>query len=148
MKCDVCQELLEEYLDGELAAQDQEQISAHLIACADCSAGFAALTAEQELFSRYDHELEVPPFLWTRIAQETVAGNDSIRLGWRARVAGLFARPATAVAIVLVAIAVGAVYLRSTDPVTTAPGTDLVQAAVRVFSIDVYADASGLECDP
>ena len=82
MKCEVCQELLEEYLDGELAAVEQEQISAHLITCADCSASFATLTAEQELFSRYDRELEVPPFLWTRIAQHTVAENnvDATRL--------------------------------------------------------------------
>ena len=111
MKCEVCLERLEEYLDGELAAEEQEQIRAHLITCADCAAGFSALNAEQELFSRYDRELEVPPFLWTRIAQHTVAGNNSIRLGWRARVASLLARPsfAGAVAILLIAIAVGAV---------------------------------------
>src|SRR5918998_1141219 len=85
MKCEVCLELLEEYLDGELRAEDQEQINAHLITCAVCSAGLSTLTAEQELFSRYDRELEVPPFLWTRIAQHTVAGSNSIKLGWKAR---------------------------------------------------------------
>src|SRR5688572_11425577 len=109
MKCEVCQELLEEYLDGELAVVEQEQISAHLITCTDCSASFAALTAEQELFSRYDRELEVPPFLWTRIAQHTVAEKKPARLGWRQHLASRFARPigAAAVAILLIAIAVG-----------------------------------------
>jgi anti-sigma factor RsiW len=47
MKCEVCTELLEEYLDGELAPQDHEQVSAHLIACVDCSETFAALTTDR-----------------------------------------------------------------------------------------------------
>jgi len=129
MKCEVCQELLEEYLDGELAVVEQEQISAHLITCADCSASFATLTAEQELFSRYDRELEVPPFLWTRIAQHTVAEKKSARLGWRQHVNSRFARPigAFAVAILLIAIAVG--VLNTTDPTLPRDGTDLTNQA-------------------
>jgi Putative zinc-finger len=110
MKCEVCLELLEEYVDGEVPAADQEQISAHLIACADCATTFGRLTAEQELFARYDRELEVPPFLWTRVA-EHCNGNTSPRRGWRV----LFARPfhapasafAAAIAIPLIAIAIG-----------------------------------------
>ena len=35
MKCEVCLELLEEYLDGEAPPADREQISSHLIACAE-----------------------------------------------------------------------------------------------------------------
>ena len=117
MKCEVCQELLEEYLDGELAPVEQEETRAHLITCADCSACFASLTAEQELFSRYDRELGVPPFLWTRIAQYTVAENHS-RLGWRARVASVFTAPSVAagLAILLIVIALGFVYSRKTEP--------------------------------
>ena len=71
MKCEVCREFLEEYLDGELTPQDHEQVNAHLIACVDCSDSFAMLSAEQELFARYDREIEVPPFLWTRVAAHT-----------------------------------------------------------------------------
>ena len=48
MKCEVCQERLEEYLDGELAAVEQEQINAHLITCAECSACFSTLTVARE----------------------------------------------------------------------------------------------------
>jgi hypothetical protein len=129
MKCEVCQGLLEEYLDGELPAEDQEQISAHLITCAECSAGFAALTAEQEMFSRYDRELEVPPFLWTRIAQHTVAAKNSMNLGWRARLAQLLTRPA--VAIVLIASAVAVVYWK-TNPTLPRNGTDPNQAGVKL----------------
>ena len=68
MKCEVCLERLEEYFDGELAATDREQVAAHLIGCGDCSAEFDLLGEEQELFGRYDRGVEVPPFLWTRIA--------------------------------------------------------------------------------
>ena len=108
MKCEVCQELLEEYLDGELSAGEQEQISAHLITCADCSASFSTLTAEQELFTRYDRELGVPPFLWTRIAQHTVATKNPTRLGWRYQLAEIFATGpfVTGLAIVLFCVAV------------------------------------------
>jgi putative zinc finger protein len=114
MKCEVCLELLEEYLDGELEPQAQAQIGEHLIECAGCSASFAELTAEQQLFARYNRELEVPPFLWTRVAAHTIAGNSNPRLkGW----AAVFARPlASVIAVLLLAIAVGIVYVLSRQP--------------------------------
>jgi hypothetical protein len=112
MKCEVCSELLEEYLDGELESQAQAQVSEHLIECADCSASFAALTAEQALFARYDREVEVPPFLWTRVAAHTVAENNSPK-HWTA----IFARPlASVIAVLLLVIAFGIVYLASRQP--------------------------------
>jgi putative zinc finger protein len=108
MKCEVCTELLEEYLDGELAPHDREQVDAHLIACIDCSENFATLTAEQELFARYDREIEVPPFLWTRIAAHTNATKHT----W---LTSLFGKTslASAIAVLLLAIAIGAIYLLS-----------------------------------
>lgn len=119
MKCEVCFELLEEYLDGELQSPEYDEVGEHLIECADCSAGFAALTAEQELFARYDREVEVPPFLWTRIAAHTVAENNGARNGWYKRVAALFTTPlASAIAVLLLAIAIGVVYVISRRPVS------------------------------
>ena len=119
MKCEVCFELLEEYLDGELPSEAHEQVEAHLIACADCLAQLGTLTAEQELFARYDREVEVSPFLWTRVAAHTVS--DSVpRRSWFARFS---ARPATAIAMLLLAITIGVTYLivrRSTsEPAVT-----------------------------
>jgi hypothetical protein len=105
MKCEVCLPLLEEYLDGELAAEDREQIAAHLITCSECSESFAALTAEQELFARYDRELEVPPFMWTRVAAHTVAERNVAKRGWLSL--------AGAIAVTLIVIATGVVYLSS-----------------------------------
>ena len=110
-------ELLEEYLDGELSPPDHVELGEHLIACADCSTSFAELTAEQELFARYDREVEVPPFLWTRIAAHTVAESNGARNGWYRRVAAIFATPlASAIAVLLLAIAVGLVYVISRQP--------------------------------
>jgi hypothetical protein len=110
MKCEVCTEWLEEYLDGELLPQDREQIDAHLIACIECSESFAELTAEQELFARYDREIEVPPFLWTRVAAHTVSESNAVKRSW---VASLFGKTslAGALAVLLIAIAIGVVYL-------------------------------------
>ena len=141
MKCEVCRELLEEYLDGDLAPQDHEQIDAHLSACLDCSENFAMLTAEQELFARYDREIEVPPFLWTRVAAHTVSERDAPKRG---RFAPSFAG---AIAALLIALAVGIVYLRSrhkspdpvvvsTPPTNSTPDPVLksVQSAVKKHS--------------
>ena len=122
MKCEVCLELLEEYLDGELARAEHEQIAAHLLACVDCSGEFETLTAEQQLFARYDREIEVPPFLWTRIAEHSVA-EESGSLSWSKRFAGLFTGRsvslAGAIAVLLLAITVGAVYLISRRATTS-----------------------------
>jgi hypothetical protein len=102
MKCEVCSELLEEYLDGELAPHDREQVDAHLFACVECSESFAALTAEQEIFALYDREIEVPPFLWTRIAAHTKTAKRRWVFG-KSSLAGVLA-------LLLLAIAIGFVY--------------------------------------
>jgi hypothetical protein len=110
MKCEVCLELLEEYLDGELSPADREQVDLHLIACAECSASFASLTAEQQLFARYDRELDVPPFLWTRVAAHTVSESNVVaKRSWLPRVS-LKPSLASAIVVSLIAIALGVVY--------------------------------------
>lgn len=135
MKCEVCSELLEEYLDGELSPHDREQVDAHLIACIDCSENFAALSAEQELFAHYDREIEVPPFLWTRIAAHT----NSPKRTWLATVFGKTSL-ASAIAVLLLAIAIGVVYLRSKPKIPepkiaftppTTPSPDPVRQSVQ-----------------
>ena len=123
MKCEVCLELLEEYLDGELPAKDREQVDEHVSECAGCAGAFAALTAEQELFARYDREIEVPPFLWTRIAANSFSEKDSASV-WRERFAVIFrtaaGSAASALAVVLLAIvlAIGLSNRNSFSPLT------------------------------
>jgi len=90
MKSEDLSKLLEDYLDGELE------------------------TAEQELFARYDRGLEVSSFLWTRVAAHTIGENNGPKLrGW----AAIIARPlASLIAVLLLAIAIGIVYLVSRQP--------------------------------
>jgi len=108
MKCEVCNELLEEYLDGELAPHDREQVGAHIFACIECSESLAALTAEQELFARYDREIEVPPFLWTRIAAHT----NTPKRSWFGSLLGKTSL-AGAIAVLLIALATGVIWFSS-----------------------------------
>ena len=119
MKCEVCLELLEEYLDGEIEAADRAQIDAHLVTCTECSENFGALTAEQKIFARYDRELEVPPFMWTRVAAHTVSESKVAKRGWFAT---LFRKPslASAIALSLLMGLIAVVYL-STKHKTPVP---------------------------
>lgn len=120
MKCDVCLENLEEYLDGELDADESSQIEAHLITCAACSTESASLVADQQLFARYDREITVPPVLWEQIAEQTIT--PVAPSSFSERLVGLFRLPsfgyslAAAAALIIIAIAVGAMYLRSQKP--------------------------------
>ncbi|MEN3330485.1 MAG: putative zinc-finger [Acidobacteriota bacterium] len=115
MKCEVCSELLEEYLDGELAPHERDEVNAHLISCVECEESFAALTAEQELFAQYDREIEVSPFLWTRIAAHT----NTPKRSWFGTLFGKTSL-AGAIAVLLLAFAIGAIYLFS-KPKTPIP---------------------------
>ena len=71
MRCEDCLPLIEEYFDGEVTGQTSKAVSAHLSACADCSAALDALSFEQEIYARYDRGgLEVTPDLWARVSAE------------------------------------------------------------------------------
>ena len=132
MKCEVCLELLEEYLDGELDERESREVAAHLITCPSCSAASAKLVAEQEMFARYDRELEMPASLWGKIAERTaapvivpVAGN-----GFASRFTSLFKVPAfgfslaSAVVLIAVAIVIGGLLMKTheSDPSLNASG--------------------------
>jgi hypothetical protein len=123
MKCEVCIELLEEYFDGELAERESTDVAAHLMTCMMCTTESAGLAAEQELFSRYDRDLEVSPAMWRQISERTCAPSVTkvFRNGFGEWLVGLFRVPsfgfsvATA-ALILIAVLVGAAYLRSRKP--------------------------------
>jgi hypothetical protein len=123
MKCEACLNLLEQHVDGELARRDAEAISAHLITCARCSGAFDQLAAEQEVYARYDRELEISPSLWggieARIARENRAVVSSSRFNLRELFAGLFVGSrvgfgfAGATAVLIAAIVIGVAYIRA-----------------------------------
>ena len=123
MKCDDCLNLLAEYIDGEAIEHDAEQVSAHLITCADCAKEFEALTAEQEIFARYDRELNISPSMWhvieARTTPESKPVTSSSKSNPRAWLAGVFAAPrfgfafSGAMAVVILAVVIGVMYLRT-----------------------------------
>jgi hypothetical protein len=140
MRCEDCLPLIEEYFDGEVTRQTEEQIGAHLSTCTDCSAALDALSFEQEIYARYDRVgLEVTPDLWARVSAEiarTPPASESPAAGrpflsrardyFAAALGALAVRPALAssLALLLVAAAAGTLWLsRRSQP---APATPLV----------------------
>lgn len=122
MECFDCLDLLEAYVDGEAGEREAEQVQLHLATCASCETQFEALTAEQEMYARYDRELQVSPALWNgisaRIAPEDHELASSRKADVRGWLAGLFSAPAfgfalPAMAVVLIALVLGLAYWRS-----------------------------------
>src|SRR5262252_7667758 len=121
MKCDDCLNILEGYVDGEAGERNAEQVQAHLMKCRSCTLEFEALTAESEIYARYDRELQISPATWDVIAARIAAeGNGASRskrnlTQW---FAGLLAIPSVrfampAVAVALIAVVVGVAYWRT-----------------------------------
>jgi Putative zinc-finger len=136
MKCDDCVNLLETYLDGEATERESDQIQTHLATCSMCSNQFEALTAESEMFARYDREMEISPALWNgvaaRIALEDRQAESKSRTGLGGWIAGLFAMPSfrfamPAMALVLIALLIGLAYWRI-KPQQPARGNDVAIA--------------------
>jgi len=124
MKCEVCLELLDEYCDGELDERESSEVAAHLVTCANCAAESSALAVELEMFLQYDRELNVPSSMFARIAERTVepATPSISHNGFNALLAGLFRIPsfgftaATVAALIVLALLIGAVYIRTRTP--------------------------------
>src|SRR5262245_13863464 len=97
MKCDDCLNLLESYADGEVTDREAEQLSTHLATCVNCSSQFELLSAEGEMYARYDRELEISPSLWNGIAARLAADEAHAarapKLNFSQWFAGLFAMP-------------------------------------------------------
>jgi hypothetical protein len=123
MKCDDCVNLLEAYVDGEVDEHESDRVRRHLMTCVNCETEFEALTAESELYARYDRELQISPAAWTgiaaRIASENPAVESRERRDMRGWFAGLFAVPrlgfafSGAFAVLLAMFVVGYLYFRT-----------------------------------
>ena len=121
MKCDDCLNLLEVYLDGEAGERNSQHVQEHLMKCAGCTSAFEALTAENELFARYDRELEISPAIWNGVAARIAAdgnGAATSKSSLSEWFAGLFAMPSfkfamPAVAFALIAVVIGVAFFRT-----------------------------------
>lgn len=133
MNCDDCINLLETYLDGEATERESDQIQTHLATCSMCANRHEALTAENEMFARYDREMEISPALWNgvaaRIALEDRQVESQVKSGLGEWIAGLFALPSfrfamPAMVLVLIALLIGLAYWRI-RPQQPARGNDV-----------------------
>ena len=113
MKCEECEQLLEEYVDGELAARESSALEAHLAACADCADAHGALLSEAALYASYERGVEaLAPRLWGGVEARIRAGQAGGDVGLLQRVSAWFAplltaprfSPALTAALVLVAV--------------------------------------------
>jgi hypothetical protein len=129
-----CLPLVEEFFDGEVDENTGERMRAHLASCAECAAAFDALGAEQEMFLRYDRELEVTPALWhgvrARIADAQPEPRPrSLFSQLSERFAAAFAmlalRPSFASALALLMVGVTAGLLWQLRPAKTVPATEV-----------------------
>jgi hypothetical protein len=128
MKCEEYQTLIEEYADGMLDERAADRVTSHIAACADCAYFYKELDREQELFSRYQRDVEVTPVIWasieSRIREERAKRPTGIVSRLREQLAGIFAAPrlSPAFAAVLVMIAIGlTVFVMSRLNSTQAP---------------------------
>src|SRR5262249_32407931 len=123
MKCDDCVNLLEAYVDGEVGEQQAESVRTHLMTCSACENEFELLTAEADLYARYDRELPISPAVWNGIAAQIATQPSAAamreRRDLRRWFAGLFAAArlgfafSGALAVLLAMVAVGYFYFRT-----------------------------------
>src|ERR1051326_485746 len=123
MNCNDCLSLIDAYMDGEAPERETERVREHLVTCANCEREFESLMAEQEIYARYDRELEVPQSLWGAVAARIASDQNVVQTGsesgGRKRLFALFTLPrfglafSSAMALLLIAFAVGVVYQRS-----------------------------------
>jgi hypothetical protein len=114
MKCEECQNIIEEYFDGELDERASIEVRAHVMNCEDCARQLEALGDEQNVYALYVREVEVSPTLWAgvvaRIREEERARGGSLMAKWRSQLAEIFGTPrlSPAFTFALLILAVGA----------------------------------------
>lgn len=116
MKCEEYRILIEDFVDGALDHKSAARVTSHTAACAECASFYQEMNREQEVYARYQRDVEVTPVLWasieTRIKQERAAQPEGQLGGMisrlREQLAGVFSAPrlspAFAAALVIVAI--------------------------------------------
>lgn len=124
MKCEECQTLMEDYVDGVLGEKAGALVSTHIAACSECASFREALIREQAIYARYERDVEVTPMLWSSIEGRIKQERAAEPAGWlsrlREQMVGMFAAPrlspALAFAIVVVAIAVTVIVMTRLNP--------------------------------
>jgi anti-sigma factor RsiW len=119
MKCEECQTLLEDYVDGALGEKAGALVNAHLSACSACTQYREQLVREQAIYANYERDVEVTSMLSSsieaRIKRERAAQPAGLLTRLREQMVGMFAAPrlspALTFALVLIAIAITVVVM-------------------------------------
>jgi len=61
MKCEEFQILIEDYADGALAEKASSLVNSHIADCAQCSSFYQELCREQQIYARYQRDIETTP---------------------------------------------------------------------------------------
>jgi hypothetical protein len=117
MTCDRCRSLVDDYVDGVLAADERRDVEAHLAGCEPCR----SLSADVAAIRRTARDLErhvPPPRVWARLSAAIEAERPrrslaAALLGWR---------PLLGAAVVLLLAGGGAWFVLRSGP-ATAPRT-------------------------
>jgi anti-sigma factor RsiW len=155
MKCEEYRLLIEDHVDGLLNDQAVLRVTSHTAGCPACATFYQELRGEQDLYARYQRDVEVTPSLWasieTRIKQERKAEPRGLISRLRDQLAGAFSAPrlSPAFAAALVIIAIGTTVfvmsrLNSRDPVQVANnnGNGLVESPGAANSNAVIASSA------
>lgn len=112
MKCEEYRVLIEDFVDGSLDSKTATRVTSHTAICAECAGFYQEMSREQEVYARYQRDVEVTPVLWasieTRIKQARAAQPGGLISRLREQFVGAFSAPrlspAFAAALVIVAI--------------------------------------------
>ncbi|MFN2598231.1 MAG: anti-sigma factor, partial [Pyrinomonadaceae bacterium] len=143
MNCRDCEQLLEEYFDGELGARDRALVAAHLASCEACAATQESLAAEQSLYTAYERDLEISPRLWDGVAARIRDERSGGEVGLLRKLSTWFAplltvprfSPALTAALVVAAIVltVGVMKLAGSR---TQPSTELARGGSELLNVN------------
>lgn len=126
MKCEECRILIEDYVDGALERKEATVVTSHIASCGECASVHESLGREQEVYSRYQRNVDVSPALWasieTGIKRERAAEPIGLISRLRAHLAGVSSAPrlspvfAAALVVIAIGITIGVMtYLNSRD---------------------------------
>jgi len=106
MKCNTCKENLEAYLTGRLPEDMMLSIKTHLEECDDCRASYAMLLVSEKVI-REESQLEVNPFLATRVMARIEALEESVSTPEKASVFSRIWQPVFVTVSLALAIFIG-----------------------------------------
>jgi anti-sigma factor RsiW len=129
MRCEECQQLVEDYFDGELDEGESSRVAQHINACPACASLYERLEREQRLYLSYECDAQPAPAFWDnvmkRAAQEendrAIHTLSRLRAWLSDRVGGFAAprfSPSLTALIVLVAVGITVLvmsYVRTSE---------------------------------